>query len=50
MEKNKIKSHAFLQAKQWNERTSITNILQTIETEVEAESEKRERERESEAK
>jgi hypothetical protein len=33
-------SPAFLQAKQWNERTSITNILQTIETEVEEESKK----------
>ena len=35
----------FLQAKQWNERTSITNILQTIETEVEEESTKKKGER-----
>jgi hypothetical protein len=40
----------FLQAKQWNERTSITNILQTIETEVEEESKKKKGEREPEAK
>jgi hypothetical protein len=33
----KKNSPAFLQAKQWNERTSITNILQTFETEVEEE-------------